>query len=70
MAWISVGLVATSIHWVSDFPIALALGYSFGKIVTRGNHLPDVHETSVWRPILLPAVSDRGEPILVAGWEF
>ncbi len=73
MAWISVGLVATSIHWFSDFPIAAAMGYSFGKIVTRGNHrtsssLPEGQ--SRFEPLILPAFSSRGEPILVAGWEF
>lgn len=32
---VGVGLVATSIHWWSDIPLGLALGWSFGKIVAR-----------------------------------
>ncbi|MCE7935130.1 MAG: phosphatase PAP2 family protein [Chlorobi bacterium CHB2] len=32
---VGVGLVATSIHWWSDIPLGLALGWSFGKLVAR-----------------------------------
>jgi membrane-associated phospholipid phosphatase len=34
LAGIATGLAATSIHWWSDFPLALALGYSFGTLLS------------------------------------
>ena len=72
MAWVGVGLMATSIHWMSDFPIALALGYSFGKIVTRENHRPELAKLSVkgWRPLLYPGFSTDGDPLAMAAWSF
>jgi membrane-associated phospholipid phosphatase len=68
LAWVSTGLVATSIHWWSDFPIALALGYSMGRIVTRENR--GEQPKSAWTPMVLPTFSMRGEPMMMAGWEF
>jgi hypothetical protein len=32
---IAVGLVATSIHWWSDIPLGMAIGYSFGMLVSH-----------------------------------
>lgn len=34
---VAVGLVATSIHWWSDIPLGVALGYSFGMTVAHRN---------------------------------
>ena len=69
LAWVSTGLVATSIHWWSDFPIALALGYSMGRIITRENR-GELKNRSAWEPTMLPTFSARGEPMVLAGWEF
>jgi membrane-associated phospholipid phosphatase len=35
IAGIATGLVATSIHWWSDIPLGVALGYSFGRLVSH-----------------------------------
>ena len=74
LGWISYGLVATSIHWWSDFPIAIAIGYSFGKIVTRSNRphaeLGLKDENPIWHPMIFPGFSSEGEPILVGSWSF
>jgi membrane-associated PAP2 superfamily phosphatase len=32
---IGVGMVNTGIHWYSDYPFAIAIGYAFGKLVTH-----------------------------------
>jgi membrane-associated phospholipid phosphatase len=32
---VAIGLVATSIHWWSDIPLGMALGYSFGMLVSH-----------------------------------
>jgi hypothetical protein len=34
---LGVGLVAKNMHWFSDFPLAYALGYGFGKVITSSN---------------------------------
>ncbi len=34
LGFVSIGLVAKGMHWWSDFPLALALGYSFGNVIT------------------------------------
>jgi membrane-associated phospholipid phosphatase len=34
---LGVGLVAKDMHWFSDFPLAAALGYEVGKIITSRN---------------------------------
>jgi hypothetical protein len=35
---LGIGLVSKDMHWFSDFPLAMALGYEFGKIVTSPNN--------------------------------
>lgn len=35
VASVGVGLVATSIHWWSDIPLGVAIGYSFGMLVSH-----------------------------------
>lgn len=35
MVGIAVGMVNTGIHWYSDYPLGLALGYAFGMIVAH-----------------------------------
>ncbi|PKL83052.1 MAG: hypothetical protein CVV24_06925 [Ignavibacteriae bacterium HGW-Ignavibacteriae-3] len=37
---IGVGLAARGWHWLSDYPLAVALGYTFGKVITERN-IPD-----------------------------
>jgi len=34
---VAMGLVSKDMHWWSDFPLSLVLGYSFAKVVTSGN---------------------------------
>lgn len=33
------GLVAKNMHWSSDFPLAFAIGYGFGKLITSANSI-------------------------------
>lgn len=73
MGWIAFGLAGTNIHWWSDYPIAVALGYSFAKIITRdnGSSLKKIgrRENSIV-PELLPSFSMRGEPMVALQWQF
>ena len=34
---IGIGLVARGWHWFSDFPLAIAIGYTYGKLITGRN---------------------------------
>ncbi|HYM20020.1 MAG TPA: phosphatase PAP2 family protein, partial [Candidatus Kapabacteria bacterium] len=42
MAVCATGLVGTSIHWWSDIPLGVALGYSFGRLVAHPDGLTPV----------------------------
>ncbi|MBS1912033.1 MAG: phosphatase PAP2 family protein [Bacteroidetes bacterium] len=53
---VGVALVATSIHWWSDIPLGLALGYSFGRLVSRHNRESD-----------LPAGPELGLSVMPSG---
>ncbi len=59
---ISSSLVAYGIHWWSDFPLALALGYSFGEIATHpfGVTLDDKHNSEAPKLSFSPVASPRG----------
>ncbi len=46
VALVGVGLTTTSIHWVSDFPLGLALGYSFGMLVAHRYDAPGSAESA------------------------
>jgi membrane-associated phospholipid phosphatase len=44
---LGVGLVAKDMHWFSDFPLAAAIGYEFGKVITsRNNPMEPRHVSS------------------------
>ena len=47
-------MLNNGVHWASDYPLALALGYTFGRIATRRGRTP--HETSSLT--LLPVLSN------------
>jgi membrane-associated phospholipid phosphatase len=73
LAGIATSLVATSMHWWSDFPIGVALGYSFGKSVTRHNKLSPLRlrdsPTEVSHPEIVPEVGPAGE-VLTFNWKW
>ncbi len=72
VALVGVGLTTTSIHWVSDFPLGLALGYSFGMLVAHRYDAPGSAESassaSVPR-IGFSALSD-GTPTMQFTWQW
>ena len=44
---LAIGLVSKDMHWFSDFPLAIGIGYEFGKIITSRNFsTKDKQETS------------------------
>jgi hypothetical protein len=67
---IAFSLAGTSIHWWSDYPIAIGIGYTFAKIITSRNHPRPDEKRSAWRPMIVPTLSSTGEPIVMAAWAF
>lgn len=59
---IATGLVTTSIHWWSDIPLGVAIGYAFGKIVASPVDIPvnrDDDGKTKTSMNLLPTYSER-----------
>jgi membrane-associated phospholipid phosphatase len=57
---VGVGLVARGWHWLSDYPLAVAIGYTFGKIIANRN-LPEQEnqfdETGLsFQPVLMNGI--------------
>ncbi len=63
---IGIGMANQGIHWYSDYPLGLALGYGFGKIVTRGNSIinPKYGENKKVDISLLPYISSFSNGIM------
>lgn len=53
---ISVGLVDTSIHWWSDIPLGIALGYAFGQIAAHPENIFSNNEKSGSKLSVLPMI--------------
>ena len=69
---VGIGLVATSIHWWSDIPLGLALGYSFGRIVS-GHGRPDAGMARLGTgsvPDLGVTLFSDGTPGIQASWRW
>ncbi len=67
---LSFEMVNNGVHWVSDYPLALAMGYSLGKIaVSRGRKSLDprknrpAKQTRNWS--LLPTFHSRGMALMI-----
>ncbi|MFN4769749.1 MAG: phosphatase PAP2 family protein [Candidatus Kapaibacterium sp.] len=37
VTWLAISMVGQGIHWVSDYPLSVAIGYGFGQIVSHKN---------------------------------
>ncbi len=66
---VATGLMARGIHWVSDFPLAIALGYSFGEIVVRGHTEENNKLTSKIMPTIRPTLTTFQTPALQLSWD-
>ena len=71
-ALVAEGLAGTSLHWWSDFPIGLALGHVFAKIVTARNHPEENKKLGIaWdQPYVHLSPSKFGAPLLNLGWRW
>ncbi len=64
---IAVGLVGTSLHWISDYPIGLALGQMFANVITRRNHKKKP-QASLLTPQFIPIISSNSTPMMGLKW--
>ena len=55
VAW---GMVGTGIHWYSDYPLAVALGYTFGMIAAHPEGIPN--SIAGKRLNVMPILVDKG----------
>jgi membrane-associated phospholipid phosphatase len=65
-------MMNNDVHWASDYPLALAVGYGLGKhAVSRGRQVVETSEASRRPPSttveVLPLFLDRGGGVAVAG---
>lgn len=73
---LGIGLVSSGMHWWSDFPLALALGYSFGKIVgsrrSDRRDLPEMESYDVREhgPTPCVALLSDGSPAVGVQWRW
>ena len=76
VAWPMMGLFAyslpaTDIHWWSDLPIGVYLGYRFGKIVTRNNRKKtETVAKKTWDWDVYPTMSRTGDYMMTLGIQF
>ncbi len=68
IAGIGVGLSNTGIHWWSDFPLGIALGYEFGMIASHpeGLDLVKAGDENATKLSLLPNISPTGQGVTVS----
>ncbi len=68
IAGIGVGLSNTGIHWWSDFPLGIALGYEFGMIASHPEGLPlsDSEKDNSPRVTFRPNISPIGQGVTLS----
>ncbi len=68
---LSVGLVAKGMHWWSDYPLAIFLGYTMGKTVTVGNNksVENVHNNTRYVPEIGVTMMQSGSPGVSFTWK-
>lgn len=69
IACIGVAMVGQGIHWWSDYPLGIVLGYSFGKIVSDRNLQKRNNETSsMFAPGLKMTILQQSTPGISLEW--
>lgn len=69
---IGISMMGTGIHWVSDYPLSWALGYTFGKAVAH-RHMPagdDVAQKNSIVPYTEFTIMNNGSPGIALTWKW
>ena len=55
-------MINNGVHWISDYPLGLAIGYTCGKIVSARGHLviPRLSDKKGATSVLLPSYLGYG----------
>ena len=62
---LGISLVAHDMHWYSDLPLGIAMGYSFGKIVSKRYAIEDEKILSKKNISIMPSISNGNYSVLV-----
>ena len=63
---LGISLVAHDLHWYSDLPLGIAIGYSFGKIISRRYTIEDENVLSKKNISIMPSIANGNYSILVS----
>ena len=73
MALLGYSMINNGVHWASDYPLGLAIGYGFAKVITNRNKQEVArphHRAHSWRekmhPMLVPDFSNGGVGLVCA----
>ncbi len=69
IAWLAYSMVGQGIHWVSDYPLSIAIGYTFGRLVTHRNRF-DGKNLSLLHPTVFPYLTTDGVSGITAQWSW
>ena len=71
---VGIGIVATSIHWWSDIPFGMLIGYSFAQVVAHPDKKQKESQASLVTPLLSPNLglisAADGRPTMGLRWDF
>lgn len=69
VTWLAISMVGQGIHWASDYPLSIALGYTFGQIVSHKKSFSSTLGSKVSTQLLPTRFAD-GSPGLqvVCSW--
>jgi len=62
MGLVAFSMVNNGVHWVSDYPLAIAIGYTYGRIAVSRGHvlLPKTKSSLVSKSSILPVMMHNG----------
>ncbi len=63
---VGIGLADRGWHWYSDYPLGIALGYAFGKIVSHPEDEAEMVHASDMNLTLAPMTGERGKGLMLA----
>jgi hypothetical protein len=71
MGLLSLEMMNNNVHWASDYPLAIGIGYVLGKTIAHNGRKkisPDKTEKISYE--LVPIISDEGVPGMAMNWNY
>ncbi|MBA4320784.1 MAG: hypothetical protein C0412_20530, partial [Flavobacterium sp.] len=63
---LGISLVAHDMHWYSDLPLGIAIGYSFGKIISKRYTIEDENVLSKKKISIMPSIANGNYSISIS----